>query len=137
MKQSIHTCMTKVVIAEGDQLRCGPRWFAARRARLRLYDDRLECGNWTVTYDQIRDAVLTSFRSPILRIPGYVLSVRTDAKTYHFGLNGGRYWRGELPFSVTREQGRLRLSAISLLARGVLLGFVVYYAWRWMALFLQ
>lgn len=102
-----------------------------------LYGDRLECGNWTVPYDQIRDAVLTSFRSPILRIPGYVLSVRTDEKTYHFGLSGSRYWRGELPFPVNRERGRLRLSAISLLARGVLLGFVVYYAWRWLASVLQ
>ena len=125
--------MTKAVIAEGDQLRWGPRWLTARRARLRLYGDRLECGNWIVSYDEIRDAVLTSFRSPILRIPGYVLSVRTDANTYHFGLNGWRYWRGELPFPVTREQGRLRLSAISLLARGVLLGCVVYYAWCWLA----
>ncbi len=137
MEQPVHTCMTKAVIAEGDQLRCGPRWIAARRAKLRLYSDRLECGNWTVPYDQIRDAVLTSFRSPILRIPGYVLSVRTDEKTYHFGLSGSRYWRGELPFPVNRERGRLRLSAISLLARGVLLGFVVYYAWRWLASVLQ
>ena len=126
--------MTKAVIADGDQLRTGPKWIMSRRGLLKIYSDRLECGNWTVAYSEIRETVLSSFRSPILRIPGYVLAVRTDNDTYHFGLNGWRYWNGELPFPVTRKQARLKMSPISIVARAVLIGYVVYVAWRWIAI---
>ena len=123
--------MTKAIIADGDQLRTGPKWITSRRAKLRLFTDRLECSDWTIRYDDIREAVLTSFRSPILRIPGYVLAARTDDKTYHFGLNGWRYWEGELPFPVRRENGRLRMSPLSIVARAVVIGYVIYALYRY------
>lgn len=133
MDQPLHSCMTKAVIADGDQLRTGPKWIMSRRGRLKLYSDRLECGDWAIAYDNVREAVLSSFRSPILRIPGYVLAVRTENETYHFGLNGCRYWKGELPFPVTRQQTKLKMSLISILARAVLIGYAVYFVWRWIA----
>lgn len=122
--------MTKAVVADGDQLECGPRWITSRRAILKLYNDRLECGDWTVPYEEIRDAILSSFRTPILRLPGFVLAVRTDAETYHFGLNGGRYWNGELPFGVERTKSKLRLSLVSLLARIAVIGGILYLLWQ-------
>lgn len=123
--------MTKAVIADGDQLRTGPKWIMARRARLNLYTDRLECGDWVIRYDDIQEAVLSSFRSPILRIPGYVLAIQTGTNTYHFGLNGLRYWKKDLPFPVRRQQVQLKLSLISILARAVLIGYVGYFVWWW------
>jgi len=125
MEQPLHTCMTKAVIGDGDQLRAGPKWITSRRGRLKLYSDRLECDDWVIRYDDIREAVLSSFRSPILRIPGYVLAVRTDTDTYHFGLNGRRYLKSNLPFPGTRQQAKLEMSPISIRARAVLIGYVI------------
>lgn len=133
MDRPLHSCMTKAVIADGDQLRTGPIWITSRRGLLKLYSDRLKCGNWTIAYSEIREAVLSSFRSPILRIPGYILAVRTDSDTYHFGLNGWPYWKGELPFPVTRKQARLKMSPISIIARAVLIGYASYFVWNWIA----
>jgi len=123
--------MTKAIIADGDQLETGPQWIASRRAKLRLFGDHLVCGDWKIRYDDIHEAVLASFRSPILRIPGYVLSTRTDTHTYHFGLNGWRYWKGELPFPVIRKRVRLRLSWFSIAARVILIGYIINVVWRW------
>lgn len=103
MNDPIYKCMAKAVVADGDQLECGPNWVTARRATLKLFTEHLECGDWVVKYDDIHQAVLSSFRSPILRILGYVLEVRTNSQVYHFGLNGGRYWSSELPFEVARR----------------------------------
>ena len=133
MELPIHTCMTKAIIADGDQLQTGPKWITSRRALLKLYSDRLQCGNWVINYDEIREAVLASFRSPIFRIPGCILSLRTDYKTYHFGLNGWRYWKGELPFPVTRKETKLRQSIISLFAKAALTGLAIYYVGHWVA----
>ena len=121
--------MTKAVVGEGDQLRTGPRWMTSRRGILRLYPDRLTCGNWTIPYETIRAAELARFRTPILRIPGYLLSVRTDERTYHFGLNGWRYWEGELPFAVVRRDAKLRMSLVSIVARAIVIGYVGYWIW--------
>lgn len=118
--------MTKAVIAEGDQLRHGPAWITARRGILQVHADRLVCGDWIIPFTEIREAVLSSFRSTF-GIPGYVLRVDTEAKTYHFGLNGNRYWKGELPFPVRREKVKLRYSAFSIVARLLLVGFVIYH----------
>jgi hypothetical protein len=131
--QPLYSCMTKALIADGNQLRTGPKWVTSRRASLKLYSDRLECGDWIIPYDDIREAVLSSFRSPMLRIPGYVLAVRTDGDTYHFGLNGGRYWEGELPFPLKRQQASLKMSPLSLIARVGLIGYAVYLVWNWLS----
>ena len=130
MEHPIHSCLAKAIIADGDQLETGPRWITSRRARLRLYTDHLECGDWEVGYGDIREAVLSSFRSPILRIPGFVLSARTDTHTYHFGLNGRRYWKSELPFPVSRRNARLRMSWISIISRVIVVGYIAYAVWR-------
>ena len=131
MTQPIHICMTKAIIADGDQLETGPQWITSRRAKLRLFDDHLVCGDWNVRYDDIGEAVLALFRSPILRIPGYILSARTNTHTYHFGLNGWRYWNGELPFPVTRRKTRLRMSWISIAARAIIIGYIAYVVFQW------
>lgn len=129
--EPLYSCITKAIVADGNQLRTGPKWVTSRRGRFILYSDRLECGDWTIPYVDIREAVLSSFRSPILRIPGYLLAVRTDSDTYHFGLNGGRYWEGELPFPVERQKARLKMSMISIAARVVLIGYILFVVWNW------
>lgn len=126
--------MTKATTAEGDQLRYGPNWVTARRGSLKVFDDHLECGDWRIDYSEIRKAVLSSFRSFFLRIPGYILTVETDERTYHFGLNGwGRFWKGELPFEAKRERGRLGFTWFSIIVRVILVGYIAYIGWQWVS----
>ena len=132
MQTPIHKCMTKATTAEGDQRSYGPNWVTSRRAILRLFDDHLKCGDWTVQYADIDDAVLYSFRSFFLRIPGYILTIKTDARTYHFGLNGwGSFWRGPLPFDAARERGKLSFTWFSILVRLMLFGYLGHVLWQW------
>ncbi len=119
--------MTKGVIAEGDQLKHGPNWIFSRRGMLKIFDDHLECGNWTIEYGNIKNTILYSV---YFMIPGYVLKIETEDKTYYFGLNPGRYWKRELPFPVERQKGRLKYSWFSIVIRLILLGYIVYFLWR-------
>ena len=126
--------MTKATTAEGDQRKYGPNWITSRRGSLKVFDDRLECGDWRIEYTEIKNADLYSFRSFFLRIPGYILTVDTDDRTYHFGLNGwGRFWKNELPFEAKREKGKLGLTWFSIVVRLILVGYIGYIAWRWIA----
>ena len=129
MPTLLHKCLTKATAADGDQMHCGPNWILARRSTLEVYDDHLRCRDWRIDYADIQDATLFSIRANWF-IPGYVLRVTTPARTYHFGLNWGRFWKGPLPFAARCEQGRLGYSMFSILTRAVLLACIAYYVWR-------
>jgi len=132
MAELLHKCMTKATTAEGDQRKYGPNWITSRRASLKIFDDHLECGNWDIPYSEIQNAVLCSFRSFFLRIPGYILTIETTDKTYHFGLNGwGKFWKNDPPFTVARENGKLGFTLFSIVLRVLLLGYVLYSLWQW------
>jgi hypothetical protein len=86
--------------------------------------------NWRIPYEQIREAVLFSFRSSYL-LPGYILKVDTGAAIYQFGLNGwGRFWKGELPFPVRRERGKLGASPFSIAIGVVAIAYLAYWVWQ-------
>ncbi|HBO45864.1 MAG TPA: hypothetical protein DD670_18455 [Planctomycetaceae bacterium] len=129
MGELLHQCITKATIAEGNQLKHGPNWIFARRAFLKVYEDRLECGDWLIRYEDIKDATLLSVRMNLV-IPGYVLQVATDERVHHFGLNAGSFWKSELPFALTRAKGRLGYSLFSLTLRAILVGYLLYWLWQ-------
>ncbi len=128
----LYKCMVKATTAEGDQRKYGPNWAFSRRGSLKVFDDRLECGDWQIAFCDLENAVLYSFRSFFFRLPGYILTVEANDKTYHFGLNGwGGFWKGQLPFEVKREKGKLQFSWFSIAVRTVLVGYLGYALWLW------
>lgn len=122
----LYRCMTKGVRGPAEAFQYGLKWITARRALLKVFADRLECGDWTVPYAAFQEAELFKTRSGI--IPCYILKVRTATETYQFGLNGNKYWAGNLPFEVKRTEGRLKFSAFSIVLRVALLAVLIWYA---------
>lgn len=129
MSKLLYKCMTKATTAEGDQIRHSLSWAVSRRGSLKVYSDRLECGDWVIPNSEIQKAVLTSVRSTLF-LPGYILRVETKEKSYQFGLNGGRFWKSELPFLVVRESGSLGFSGFSVAIRIILVATLIYLLWR-------
>jgi hypothetical protein len=123
--EPIHRCMTKGVRGAADQFEYGLSWVTSRRGSLKVFSDRLECGDWTIPFEEIQQAVLFETRQWFIRC--YVLKVRTAATTYQFGLNPGRFWRGDLPFEVERQKGRLKYSAFSIAIRVVLVAAILWH----------
>jgi len=91
---------------------------------LKVFEDRLECGDWNISYPDIKDAELFQTRSGI--IPCFILKARTADSTFQFGLNGNKFWKGDLPFEATRSKGRLKYSLFSIALR---IGFVAGLVW--------
>ena len=119
--------MTKATTAEGDDIRHSFNWIVSRRGWLRVTSNALICGNWNIPYEAIDEAVLYQTRG--MFIPGYVLRIKVDGTIYQFGLNPGRYWKGDLPFDVQRERMRLSYSTYSIAVRIVLVVALVHWLW--------
>jgi hypothetical protein len=103
-------------------------WALSRRGQLKLYDDRLEFGEWFIAYRDFHDAVL--YESRQMLIPVYILAVTAHAKCYQFGLTPWALWRRKLPFQARRERVRLGYSPFSVVSRIFVLGCLVYLVWR-------
>jgi len=127
MNKPLYKCMTKATTAEGNDLRRSFNWVIARRAILQVMPDALVCGDWRIPYDKIDEAVLFSIWSTF---PGFLLRVRVGGTIYQFGLNWNPFWKKELPFTVTREKGKLNYSAYSIIVRVFLLVYVAYMVWK-------
>ena len=120
--------MSKGVKGAAETFEYGLDWLTARRARIRVFEDRVECGDWVVPYEKVSDAVLFETRSGIFRC--FILRLRTSEHTYQFGLNHHAFWRAELPFEVIREKGKLKVSLFSLLIRGSLFVVFLWYLYN-------
>jgi hypothetical protein len=131
MSELLHKCMTKATTAEGTDIRRSFNWVVSRRAYLKVCDDALECGDWRIAYDTIDEAVLFSTRTML--IPCYVLRVSADGTLYQFGLNPGSFWKGDLPFPVTREKMRLQYSWFSIAVRIAFVGYMISLAWQYLS----
>lgn len=128
MAELLHKCITKATTAEGTGVRRSFNWVVSRRAVLKLTTEGLECGDWRIPYSAIDEAVLIRVRN--MFIPGYVLRLKVGATIYQFGLDAGRFWRGELPFPVRREIARLGFSWFSILVRLAALAAAAYLVVR-------
>ena len=127
MSRLLHKCMTKAIIANGAHPGSSLRWATSRRAFLKVLTDRLECRDWVIPYDDLEEATL--FHGAGLLFPAYVLRVRTKQRTYQFGLNPWRYWRGPLPFPVTRERRSPGRTFLVWAVRGLAAAAFAYFLW--------
>lgn len=113
MIEVVYRCKIKATDREGDHLRRSLNWAFARRGELRLTDRAIECGDWTIPYEEFDDAVLLAL--PTRFGTSYNLRVKSRGKTYHFQLRSTSTWRwtldsfwlGTTPFPIRRETARI------------------------------
>ena len=121
----LHQGMTKAIEGAPEDFGYSPKWITSRRAQLRVFEDRLECGDWTILSSQIEKAELFKTRSGLM--PCYILKILTGEQSYQFGLNPSKYWKTELPFPVDRTEGKLKYSKFSVIIRILLVGVIIWH----------
>lgn len=118
---------TKATAGEAGTPRHSANWVDARRAWLKVYDDRIECGNWVVPSDAVEEAVLYHARE--MGIPVTVLSVTARGRVLQFGFNPWARIAGHLPFPFREENVRLGYSGFSIAVRLLVLLGILYWLW--------
>ncbi|HXV63220.1 MAG TPA: hypothetical protein VEK15_21150 [Vicinamibacteria bacterium] len=128
MDNVVYRAWTKGIRDGAHKPRYGMEWLSARRGWFKVFDDRIECGNWSIPYSSIQEAVL--FKSRQVLIPVSVLRLATPESTYQFGFNPWVQVEGHLPFQVRNEEIGLKYSAFFFALRIAVLGSVVFLIWR-------
>ena len=100
-EKPLHRCWTKATDREPGLPRYSFNWVVSRREWLRLFADRLECGDWVIPARSVTAA--TMYTGGL----GQILVVATPDRTYQFGLNPWCRVEKHLPFQVTRDRLKL------------------------------
>lgn len=130
MSHPIYQCWTKATDAESGSPRHSANWVVARRARFRIFADRVECGGWVIRNAEVQEAVL--FEARQLFVPVFILALQTSTRAYQFGFNPWVRVAQYLPFAFRRERLRLGYSPFSIAVRVVLLVYLAFMAWQWL-----
>lgn len=144
--QSLFCCMTKAFVEplpaehltgrqdgllETMPTKRGLHWVVSRRSILKVFSDRMVCGDWKIPFLQIRKATLYTLPRQLIFFPCYLLVIETENQIYRFGLNGwNKFWKSELPFPVERKKGTVGYSLFSILLRLFVVGMLIYWIFR-------
>jgi hypothetical protein len=121
MDQVIYRCKTKATDREGDLIRPSLNWAFARRGELRLTDRAIECGDWTIPYEEVDDAVLLAI--PTRFGIAYNLKIKSQGRTYQFQVSSNSglrtivdpFWFGETPLPLRKEAAHIDSGVYELL----------------------
>lgn len=125
MEKIIHKCMVKAIKKEGGNIRCSLNWAFSRRGKLYVMSDSLKCRDWEIPYSEIEESIIYSI--PWLFTNAYVLLVKSKGQIYQFGLNPGRFWKGDLPFPAKREKIHNRYCNIVNIIRFIIFGWLAFW----------
>lgn len=117
--------MVKATKKEGENIRCSLNWVLSRRGMLYVMSDSLKCGNWNIPYPEIDEAIIYSV--PWLFTSAYVLLIKSKGQIYQFGLNPGRFWKGDLPFPVKRENNNNKYWNVVNIIRFIIFGILIFW----------
>lgn len=127
MPEPLYKCWVKATDKEGGTPRYSQNWAAAKRAFFRVYDDRMECGNWLFKFDQIQNPVI--YRTKQLFIPVSVLKIEFEERTYQFGFNPWVDPAKFIPMEIGEEKVKLKYSSFSIVLRLLVLAYALYFLW--------
>lgn len=118
MGKIIESCMAKAIKTDSEDFKRSSKWALARRGSLIVKEDELQMNQWVFPYSEIDEVVLFKTKT-LFFITCYILMIKFKGDIYQFGLNPNKFWEGELPFPVKRQEGKTGYSPFSILTRVV------------------
>ncbi len=121
----IYKCFCKATNRETGKPRYSHNWLFSKRAFLKVFESRLECGRWIIPFENIRNMKLCWVSYGFFSAA--ILQVQTEDRTYQFGLNPwAKPWK-HIPIEYSEEDIRLEYSWFSIALRLLILAYLGWF----------
>ncbi len=124
----LYSCWCKGTDKEAAEPKASMNWAFSRRARFRVFEDHVQCGDWVIAFPDVEKATLYRTKSWLLRYQ--ILQLDTKDRSFQFGFNPWADPAKHLNLDMTEESVRLKQSQIGLIVRFALLGLLAYEVWN-------
>ncbi len=121
-----YKCFCKATNREDKEPRYSHHWLAARRTMFKVFEDRVECGDWKIPFTNVHSAYL--YKSKQMFIPVNVLQLITEDGSYQFGFNPWSNPFEHLGMSYEESEIKLGYSKFSIVVRVLLVVYLGYLA---------
>lgn len=123
MEKVLYECMTKATDKEKSEPRYSANWATSKRAKLKIYNDKIICGSWNFDMDTISNMTLYNTKQGF--ISAKILAFEYEDKIYQFGLNP---WANPIKYiklDYKEETVKMKYSIFSIVSRLILLGIIL------------
>ncbi len=124
---SSYKAWCKATNREDSEPRYSTNWLASKRAWFKIFDDRIECGNWKIPKKSIHKAI--AYKTKQMFIPVTVLLLITEGGAYQFGFNPWARPIEHLGLEFEEQSVKLKYSFFSIFIRVAALAYIGYWAW--------
>jgi len=128
MTKPLHKYWVKGTNREEGTPRRSQNWVTSRHAWFKIFKDRVECGDWLISFSAVKEAIVYKTRS--LFLPVSVLQIKTANQIYQFGFYPWANPMKHVTFDYAEEKVKLRHSPFSVMLRLILVLYLVYLLWE-------
>ena len=119
-----YKCWCKATDREDNEPRYSANWVTSKRAWFKIFDNRVECGSWTIKFSDVTFAHV--YRTKQMFIPCCVLQLKTTEGNYQFGFNPWATPIKHLDLELSESDIKLKYSKFSIAARIFLIVYIIY-----------
>ena len=118
----------KATNREDSEPRYSQNWVAAKRAWFRVYPNRIECGDWSIPFEEVKKTIV--YRTHQMWIPVTVLHLITENGSFQFGFNPWANPIKHLSLDFEEQKVRLKYSLFSIVLRVVVVLYLCFWLWQ-------
>ena len=122
-----YKCFCKATNREVSAPRYSHNWAVAKRAFFKVFDDRIECGDWNIPFAQVESAHV--YKTKQMFVPARVLQLDTSSGSFQFGFNPWANPFKHLNIKYEESEVKLGYSVFSVLIRIIFLAYIAYVLW--------
>ncbi len=126
--QQLYSCFCKAAECEPGEPKISKNWFFARRASFRVFDDRVQCGNWTFPFPAINRA--TVYKTKQWPFTHDVLQLEMGGRCVQFGFFIWANPIKHLKLDIETRNATLKTHPATILFRIALVGILAYEIWK-------
>ena len=132
LEAPLYKCLTKASDREAGVPRRSANWAVSRRGFFRVFRDRVEVGDWRISFADVGRATLYSFPY-LFFFKASVLELEANGRTYQFGFNPWAHPEEHFPIPVEEREEKLQYSPFSIAVRVLVAAYIVYLIWDMVA----
>ncbi len=124
----LYSCFCKATDTESGEPRASWAWVMSRRAMFRIFDDRVQCGDWIFPFSEIRKATL--YKAKQWPFTHKILQLELDERCVQFGFFPWANPIKHLKLDVEIRYANLNRQPFTIIFRIAVVGFIAYEIWK-------
>lgn len=127
-EQQLYSCFCKAAQCDPGEPKISKNWFFARRSWFRVFDDRVECGNWSFPFSEVTKA--TVYKTKQWPFTHHILQLEIGDRCVHFGFFIWANPIKHLRLDIESRNATLKTHPATILFRVVFVSVLAYEIWK-------